>query len=340
MMLERDKLRKEGKVKKKLEMKIDSLKFKEYTHRKIAFAQSKFDVKLMQQKNEGERKEKLNGEKKKYFDQLKDMATRREKEFHRIKTLDMMKSLASTTQQERQRMLQFIEKHKKLEFQKLQMDMAGEQQKQIIESKLSEGVLNARMKQADELQKKAQNVMIKHDLLRKRAMKKKEDKERERMYLNEIGILKHEEHSYNLQKQTKIDDFHRNKSLEKMRERDERVEEYRKQRIQQENEKKRAGNVVVKKKKNNKEFYDKIMNKHSSITLEDLQEMFPGDNEIIEKFVKFKEGREKGKSRSRYNGDTSFNNGYSSDNFHDERYRDASNSSFRNSDLRNNSFQY
>jgi len=294
----------------------------------------------MQQKNEVERKEKLNGEKKKYFDQLKDMANRREKEFHRIKTLDMMKSLDRQKQQERQRMLQFMEKHKKLEDQNHIMDMAADQRKQIFESKLSEGVLNARMKQADELQKKAQNVMIKHDLLSKRAMRKKEDKEREKMYINEISILKHEEHSYNLQKQTKIDDFHREKSLDKMKQRDERVEDYRKQRIQQENEKKGAKNFVVKKKNDNKEFYDKIMKKNSSITLEDLQEMFPGDNEIVEKFVKFKEGREKGKTRSRYNSETSFNNGYNSDTYQDERLRDIRNSSFRNSDLRNNSFQY
>jgi len=40
-----------------------------------------------------ERKDKLNEEKKKYFDQLKSMASKGEKEFHRIKTMDMMKSL-------------------------------------------------------------------------------------------------------------------------------------------------------------------------------------------------------------------------------------------------------
>jgi hypothetical protein len=40
-----------------------------------------------------ERKEKLNEEKRKYFDQLKSMAVKREKEFNRIKTMDMLKSI-------------------------------------------------------------------------------------------------------------------------------------------------------------------------------------------------------------------------------------------------------
>ena len=42
---------------------------------------------------EVERKDKLNEEKRKYFNQLKSMAVKREKDFHRIKTMDMMKSL-------------------------------------------------------------------------------------------------------------------------------------------------------------------------------------------------------------------------------------------------------
>ena len=50
---------------------------------------------LIINKKEVERKDKLNEEKRKYFNQLKSMAVKREKDFHRIKTMDMMKSLVS-----------------------------------------------------------------------------------------------------------------------------------------------------------------------------------------------------------------------------------------------------
>ena len=43
------------------------------------------------------------------------------------------------------------------------------------------------------------------------------------------------------------------------------------------------------KKQEDKEFYDKITKKSSSISLVDLEDMFPGDDKIIEKFMKFKE---------------------------------------------------
>ena len=51
MMMERDKIRKDCFLQKKLETKIDSLKFKEFTQRKIAFAKNQFDVKIMHQKH-------------------------------------------------------------------------------------------------------------------------------------------------------------------------------------------------------------------------------------------------------------------------------------------------
>lgn len=38
-----------------------------------------------------------------------------------------------------------------------------------------------------------------------------------------------------------------------------------------------------------KEFYEKVMKHSSKISLDELQEYFPGDENIIEKFIKFKE---------------------------------------------------
>jgi hypothetical protein len=51
MMMERDKIRLEGKQQKIVENQLESQKFKEYTQRKISFAKSQFNVKVMQQKN-------------------------------------------------------------------------------------------------------------------------------------------------------------------------------------------------------------------------------------------------------------------------------------------------
>ena len=50
MMKERDKIRKESIIQMQVETKIDSLKFKEFTQRKIAFAKNQFEVKIMHQK--------------------------------------------------------------------------------------------------------------------------------------------------------------------------------------------------------------------------------------------------------------------------------------------------
>ncbi len=50
-----------------------------------------------------------------------------------------------------------------------------------------------------------------------------------------------------------------------------------------------AQDYITQRKYENKEFYEKIMKHSSKISLEELQETFPGDETIVEKFVKFKE---------------------------------------------------
>ena len=132
-------------------------------------------------------------------------------------------------------MIEFIEKHKKLEYQKRATDLANEQRSSIMENKTSEGVIKARIKMKTEQKLKAMNVMKKHELLEKRvkyvkimiqAIKKYEDAEREKMYKNEITFLKDDELKYNLMKQNKIHHYNIEKNIEKMDLRNGRVEEF------------------------------------------------------------------------------------------------------------------
>ena len=130
-------------------------------------------------------------------------------------------------------MLQFVEKHRKIEEQKRMMGLAAENKKQIFESQLNEGVIKARMKSENEMMRKAQNVLKKHEFLDKRvkdnliqAVKKKEEIEKYKLYKNEIRTLKNEEFNYNLKKQEKFNDYFREKSSEKIQINSDRVDEY------------------------------------------------------------------------------------------------------------------
>jgi hypothetical protein len=150
--------------------------------------------------------------------------------------------------------------------------------------------------------------------------------------------LKEGEHKYNLLKQQKMNDYYMEKNVEKMKGREIRIEEFRldkiifrKQKGPMELEKKKAQEYIMKKKQDDQEFYDKITMKSSQITMEDLQEMFPGDEKIVDKFIKFKE--EKGEYSPNYS--KTMRNNMSHDNYKN------SNTSFDNVSfdyVKNNSF--
>lgn len=72
----------------------------------------------MSQRNEIERKEKLSENKRKYFDQLKSMAVKREKDFNKVKSDEMLRALEKKKQQEYIKMVQYVEKHEKINSQK------------------------------------------------------------------------------------------------------------------------------------------------------------------------------------------------------------------------------
>ena len=101
-------------------------------------------------------------------------------------------------------------------------------------------------------------------------------------------------------------------------------------------QKKSAQDYIINKKKDDKNFYDKIMLKSSSISVEDLQEMFPGDEKIIEKFLRFKEERGKTTNNSFSQEDFSIDNydkeiKYTDGNVRNKSYEEFNNRSFNQS---------
>ena len=102
---------------------------------------------------------------------------------------------------------------------------------------------------------------------------------------------------------------------------------FRKSKEEAENQKKVAQEYIIKKKQDDKDFYDKIMRNSSQISMEDLQEMFPGDDKIVEKFVKFKQ------TKGEYVDELNLSQNKSYDNFGMQRIN--SDNSFQN-----NSFDY
>lgn len=65
-------------------------------------------------------------------------------------------------------MLNFIEKHKKLEEQKYLLDLANEQRSQSKELNLNNNIDQAKIKVERQLMLRAMNVKKKHELLEKR----------------------------------------------------------------------------------------------------------------------------------------------------------------------------
>ena len=70
--------------------------------------------------------------------------------------------------------------------------------------------------------------------------------------------------------------------------------------------------------------------KSSSITIEDLLEMFPGDDQIIEKFSRFKEEIAETKSSIRHRNNSTDNN------FTQNKYRETTNNKIATYDDFNN----
>jgi len=118
MLEEREKLRKEHINEKQKEMKSFSNKYKEEQRKKVQLSNSQLEIKIMSQRNEIERKEKLSENKRKYFDQLKSMAVKREKDFNKVKSDEMLRALEKKKQQEYIKMVQYVEKHEKINSQK------------------------------------------------------------------------------------------------------------------------------------------------------------------------------------------------------------------------------
>ena len=170
------------------------------------------------------------------------MASKREKEFHKVKNMDMMKSIVFKSfnnlqekrgEIEQQNMIHFVEKHKKLEEQKRIMGLAAENKKQVFETQMNDGIIRAKMKSENEIMRKAQNVVKKHEFMEQRVwyiliqyIIKKEDVDRQKLYKLEINTLKMEELNYNLKKQEKIQDYFREKSIGKVKIRSDRFDEY------------------------------------------------------------------------------------------------------------------
>jgi len=127
----------------------------------------------MSQRNEIERKEKLSENKRKYFDQLKSMAVKREKDFNKVKSDEMLRALEKKKQQEYIKMVQYVEKHEKINSQKKAMDLLSkdktEQQMNIINEKLKE------MKDKKEFEQKLKidNLLLKVQFLDERKKKTK-----------------------------------------------------------------------------------------------------------------------------------------------------------------------
>jgi len=107
------------------------------------------------------------------FDQLKSMAVKREKDFNKVKSDEMLRALEKKKQQEYIKMVQYVEKHEKINSQKKAMDLLSkdktEQQMNIINEKLKE------MKDKKEFEQKLKidNLLLKVQFLDERKKKTK-----------------------------------------------------------------------------------------------------------------------------------------------------------------------
>jgi len=147
----------------------------------------------------------------------------------------------------------------------------------------------AKMKNDYHLMMKSQGVLTKLDQIDNHVLWKQQEREKNQMFKSELNALKREEFKNNLKKREKIQEYHREVNLRKLREKEERLAQIKQYKQVMSMEKKGVQEKNHQQKKQVMELFDRMVRNSNSISPEMILEMFPGEQALITKLMALKD---------------------------------------------------
>jgi len=162
-------------------------------------------------------------------------------------------------------------------------------QSQVLMPTKKEKMKEAKMRREYEQMMKSNSILVKLDHVDKSIQWKQEQEGKVRMFKNELGNLKKEEFKSNLKKREKVQEYYREVNVRKLREKEERAAQMKQYKSEVLAQKRGVQEQNNKQKKQVMELFDKMMKNSNSITPEMILEMFPGEQNLINKLMRLKD---------------------------------------------------
>jgi hypothetical protein len=109
------------------------------------------------------------------------------------------------------------------------------------------------------------------------------------MFKQEMSTIKRSEKSRIIKRMHNVEEYKKEKKLEEINEKMRRAEEFKYQKQLMLEKKKEISDEIERQKREVMEKFDKIMKKNKGINVETIRELFPDDNELVEKIMSIKE---------------------------------------------------
>jgi len=137
---------------------------------------------------------------------------------------------------------------------------------------------------------KASSVLSKLDEVEMRLNMRKYYKERNRIMKNESENMRKEEFNLNMKRAANINEYNRASSLEKIREKNEKAESFRKYKQEVAYNKKIVSENINQKKKDILDKFERMMKNGGGFDVNEIRQLFPGDDELAYKIMQFQNG--------------------------------------------------
>jgi len=137
---------------------------------------------------------------------------------------------------------------------------------------------------------KASSVLSKLDEVEMRLNMRKYYKERNRIMKSESENMRKEEFILNMKRGANINEYNRAMSLEKIREKNDKAESFRKYKQEVAFNKKLLAENVNQKKKEILDKFERMMKNGGGFDVNEIRELFPGDDDLAYKIMQFQNG--------------------------------------------------
>jgi len=181
--------------------------------------------------------------------------------------------------------MDFLHKH---EIQESQRKVLNREVKESRNNAMDDAILNAKIRREKEINLKAQSVKNKHSYLDRRKMKKEEEEARKTVFMKELKSLKSKKIKDNIGKLDGIMEYKCKKNTDKLNYLTYRVNEFMINKDHIQKEKILKNQLFEMRRKDMGRLYSDLLNRTSAFSLNRIKEIFPGDDDIINKLIKLK----------------------------------------------------